>query len=206
MGDTCTLMADSCNEWQKTLQYCKVISLHLNKKFFFNLGERTWADTVRNGFKGGASSSQNLDNGERATIRENMSSVKRRIFACSVFLQTHSFSKIEVQLTYSFVPTFAVWQNDSIIHIQTFFLNILFHYGLPQDIDYNALHYTVGICCLSVLRITVSIRQSHTPRPNASLQLLLLLSCFSRVRLCETPQMASHQAPALLNCTSRTFL
>ena len=57
MGDTCTLMADSCNEWQKTLQYCKVISLHLNKKFFFNLGERTWADTVRNGFKGGASSS-----------------------------------------------------------------------------------------------------------------------------------------------------
>ena len=28
--------------------------------------------------------------------------------------------------------------------------------------------------------------------------LLLLLSCFSRVRLCATPQMAAHQAPPSL--------
>ena len=27
MGDTCTPMADSCQVWQKPLQYCKVISL-----------------------------------------------------------------------------------------------------------------------------------------------------------------------------------
>ena len=30
------------------------------------------------------------------------------------------------------------------------------------------------------------------------LLLLLLLSCFSRVRLCATPQMAAHQAPPSL--------
>ena len=29
MGDTCMSMADSCNVWQKPLQYCKVISLQL---------------------------------------------------------------------------------------------------------------------------------------------------------------------------------
>ena len=33
---------------------------------------------------------------------------------------------------------------------------------------------------------------------NSLLLLLLLLSCFSRVRLCATPQMAAHQAPPSL--------
>ena len=33
--------------------------------------------------------------------------------------------------------------------------------------------------------------------------LLLLLSCFSRVRLCETPQMAGHQAPPSLGFSSQ---
>ena len=31
MGNTCKSMADSCNVWQKPLQYCKVISLQLIK-------------------------------------------------------------------------------------------------------------------------------------------------------------------------------
>ena len=31
MGDTCTPMADSCQCMAKPLQYCKVISLQLNK-------------------------------------------------------------------------------------------------------------------------------------------------------------------------------
>ena len=40
----------------------------------------------------------------------------------------------------------------------------------------------------------------HIPRPNLEglLLLLLLLSHFSRVRLCETPEMAAHQAPPSL--------
>ena len=31
MGNTCKSMADSCQKWQKPLQYCKVISLQLIK-------------------------------------------------------------------------------------------------------------------------------------------------------------------------------
>ena len=31
MGNTCKSMADSCQVWQKQLQYCKVISLQLIK-------------------------------------------------------------------------------------------------------------------------------------------------------------------------------
>ena len=35
----------------------------------------------------------------------------------------------------------------------TFFFNILFHYGLSQDIEYSSLCYTVGPCCLSIRHI-----------------------------------------------------
>ena len=35
-------------------------------------------------------------------------------------------------------------------------------------------------------------------QPHPEVLLLLLLSCFSRVRLCATPQMAGHQAPPSL--------
>ena len=34
---------------------------------------------------------------------------------------------------------------------------ILFHYRLLQDIEYNFLRYTVGPCCLSILYIIVYI-------------------------------------------------
>ena len=37
------------------------------------------------------------------------------------------------------------------------------------------------------------------------LLLLLLLSCFSRVRLCATPQMAAHQAPLSLGFSSQEY-
>ena len=38
----------------------------------------------------------------------------------------------------------AVQQSDSGIHINTLFKNILFHYGLSQDIEYSSLCCTVG--------------------------------------------------------------
>ena len=37
------------------------------------------------------------------------------------------------------------------------------------------------------------------------LLLLLLLSCFSRVRLCATPQMAAHQAPPSLGFSRQEY-
>ena len=34
---------------------------------------------------------------------------------------------------------------------------VCFHYGLPQDIEYSSLHYTVSPCGLSVLYMVVCI-------------------------------------------------
>ena len=62
---------------------------------------------------------------------------------------------IEVQLIYSVVLISAVQQSDSVIHIYTFFFNILFHYGLSQEIGYSSLCYTVAPCCLSILNVIV---------------------------------------------------
>ena len=37
------------------------------------------------------------------------------------------------------------------------FLNILFHYGLSQEIGYSSLCYTIGPCCLFILNVIVCI-------------------------------------------------
>ena len=47
----------------------------------------------------------------------------------------------------------AMWQNDIYKYI---FSNILFHYGLSQNIEYSSLCCTVGPCCLSILYIIVA--------------------------------------------------
>ena len=39
-------------------------------------------------------------------------------------------------------------------------LQILFHYQLLQDIEYNSLCYTVSLCCLSILYVVVVCAQS----------------------------------------------
>ena len=39
---------------------------------------------------------------------------------------------------------------------------ILFHYGLPQDVEYTSLYYTLGPCCLSILNVMVFIYQPQT--------------------------------------------
>ena len=64
---------------------------------------------------------------------------------------------IEVELIYSVVLFSAVQQIDSVIHIYTFFFNILFNYGLSQDIEYSSLWYTVRPCCLFILYIIAYI-------------------------------------------------
>ena len=57
---------------------------------------------------------------------------------------------------------FQVYSSDSDIYIYIcyicyiyIFFQILFHYRLWQDIEYNSLCSTVGSCCLSVLYIVV---------------------------------------------------
>ena len=52
MGNTCTSMADSCQYMAEPLQYCKVISLQLNKLIFLkrkNIGRE--GDGVVDRFK-----------------------------------------------------------------------------------------------------------------------------------------------------------
>ena len=56
---------------------------------------------------------------------------------------------IEVELIYNAVATSPVQQSDSVIHIETFFFYILFHYGLSLDtkcafkhISQNPLNYS----------------------------------------------------------------
>ena len=44
--------------------------------------------------------------------------------------------------------------------------NILFHYGLSQDVGYRSLGYTVRPCCLSVLYIIASIYWFQIPNPS----------------------------------------
>ena len=43
-----------------------------------------------------------------------------------------------------------------IIYINILFYN-LFHYGLSQDVEYSSPCYTAGLCCLSILYMTVCI-------------------------------------------------
>ena len=58
---------------------------------------------------------------------------------------------IEVQLIYNVVPVSAIQQTDPVLHIYTFFFNILFHHGLSQETGYSSLCYTVGTCFLDIL-------------------------------------------------------
>ena len=59
--------------------------------------------------------------------------------------------------------------------------------------------------------VCVNGRQSPTPSPSWApkvsnrLLLLLLLSRFSRVRLCTTPQMAAHQAPPSVGFSKQEY-
>ena len=55
---------------------------------------------------------------------------------------------------------------------------ILFHYGLLQDIQYSSLCYTVGPCCLTILYIMVCICSPQTPNPSLPHCLPLSLSFF----------------------------
>ena len=48
------------------------------------------------------------------------------------------------------------------MYIHSFF-NILFHYGLSQEIGYSSLRCTVGPCCLSILNVIVYIYQLQIP-------------------------------------------
>ena len=58
---------------------------------------------------------------------------------CSKFINWIFFLFL---LKFSFLPLFAVQQYDSGIHInKSFFLYIIFYYGLSQDIEYNSLCY-----------------------------------------------------------------
>ena len=53
------------------------------------------------------------------------------------------------------------------------FWNILFHYGLSQQMKYSSLCCTVGLCYLSLLNVIVCIYLPWTPSPFLSFPSLL---------------------------------
>ena len=78
------------------------------------------------------------------------------------FLLKYSwFTMLCQSLLYSTVTQFYTY-------IHSFF-NILFHYGLSQEIGYSSLCCTVRPCCLSILNIIVCIYQLQIPSPSLSL-------------------------------------
>ena len=103
-----------------------------------------------------------LANGLSSLEKSLLKSFARFLFFCVFFLT-------EVQLIYTVVPISAIQQSDSVLHIYTFFLNILFHYGLSQETGYSSLCYTVGPCHSSILNVIVYIYQPQTPTPSLSL-------------------------------------
>ena len=62
-----------------------------------------------------------------------------------------------------------IQQSDSGIHIHVFILfQILFSFGLLQNIEQHFLCYTIGSCWLIILNIAVCTCQSQTPKLSTS--------------------------------------
>ena len=77
-----------------------------------------------------------------------------------------SIFEITVSLIYQVLLIPAVQQSDSVVHIYAFlFKNLLFHYGLSQDIEYSSLCYTIGLDCLSIPYVKAYICYAPPPTP-----------------------------------------
>ena len=87
------------------------------------------------------------------------------VFVCFVLLKYSWFTMLCQSLLYSKVTQFSTYRHS--------FLNILFHYGLSQEIGYSSLCSTVGPWCLSILNVIVCVYQSQIPSPPLSLPLPL---------------------------------
>ena len=57
----------------------------------------------------------------------------------------------------SMPPALGAWSLSHWITREIPLFNVLFHYGLSQDIEYSSLCYWVGPCCPSVLYVIVCI-------------------------------------------------
>ena len=99
------------------------------------------------------------------------------------------------------------------IHVQLFATPWTVTHQTPLSMGFSRKEYWSGLPCLppgylpdpgiepdSLTSLAFIGRVFTTEPPGKSLVqlLLLLLSCFSRVRLCATPQTAAHQAPPSL--------
>ena len=98
-------------------------------------------------------------------------------------------SIVEWQCCISFRCT-AKWFNYTCTYI--YFFQVIFPFRLLTNIEQNLLYYTISSCWLFILNIAVCTYIWYF------WYLLLLLSRFSRARLCATPRTAAHQAPLSL--------
>ena len=86
-------------------------------------------------------------------------------------------------------PGLAIYFTYDNIHVSMMFSQIIHPRLLPQSPKVCSLHLCL-FCCLAY-RVSVTIFLN-------SMLLLLMLSCFSHVRLCATPETAAHQTPPSL--------
>ena len=86
------------------------------------------------------------------------------------------------------------------------FLNILFHYGLPQETGYSSLCFTVGPCCLSILHVIVCIYQPQIPRPSLSLSVFFFWPHPAACRTSPTTVPPAVEGQSLNHCTTREAL
>ena len=92
-----------------------------------------------------------------------------------------SFTQLKTkqqQLIYNVVLIFTVQQGDSIIHMYTFLLYVLFLCSLFLEAGYSSLCCTVGPCCFSMLRTAVCI-YLQPPNPSSQAPLWLTTGLFS---------------------------
>ena len=80
-------------------------------------------------------------------------------------------------------------------------------HGRLQSMDRKESDRTEVIqhACKEIAGFWTTFLHNIEPEGHLLLLLLLLLSCFSRVRLCETLQMAAHQAPPSLGFSRQEY-
>ena len=67
-------------------------------------------------------------------------------------IKTHSFLYWNIKRRFTMLCWSLLYSKVThYIHIDDLYFYILFHYGLPQDIEYSSLCCTIWPCCLSIL-------------------------------------------------------
>ena len=104
-----------------------------------------------------------------------------------IFTFFHLKNFIEVYLIYNVGMIYAVQKSDSVTHTHTFIhFQIIFPYGLLQNIGQSYLCFIAGPCWPVILYASVCICQSQTPTPSLPFHLSPLVTVKFVFKVCES--------------------